>query len=81
MRRILLTMSRSYREWSTVRSVLATIHERYPNAVLVHFLDPESKTKGAFHCADLAVAAGIPTLIYRQGVAGVESHNLAEVPA
>lgn len=137
--RILATASRSYREFSTMRSTLTTVHERHPDALLMHgdaedgdrdaagiwrcapdcrpghrrrrrngdwfcptaglrrnvtmvetaeglvlvlaFCDPTSKTKGAFHCANLAVAAGIPTLIYREGVAGVEAHNLAEVPA
>lgn len=149
--RILVTVSRSFKEWSTMRSALAQVHERHPDAVLVHgdaprgdrdaagiwrgmggdvevrpakwsecgwdcphathrkvnkagqeycpgagmrrnvalvesapdlvvaFCDPSSKTKGAFHCADLARDAGIPTLIYREGVAGVEMHNFAEV--
>jgi len=45
----------------------------------VAFVDPQSRTQGAMHCAQLAIDAGIPTLIYRQGVAGVETHNLAEV--
>lgn len=34
--RILLTMSRSYTEWSTVRAVLTKVHAEYPDAVLVH---------------------------------------------
>lgn len=140
--RIVLTMSRSYKEWSTVRSVLATIHERYPDAILDHgdcekgdrqaagiwrslggraeghpadwptcasgcrpshrrkrrngeeycptagmrrnvdmvhlgpglvvvFLDPGSKTKGAYHCADYAADAGLPVMQYIQGQPGV----------
>jgi hypothetical protein len=31
------------------------------------FLDPESKTKGAFKTADMAESAGIPTLRYHSG--------------
>lgn len=149
--RILVTVSRSWRSWPTMRSALAQVHERHPDAVLVHgdardgdrdaagmwkslggepkawpakwsecgwdcphathrrvnkagkeycpgagmrrnvemvksapdlvvaFCDPKSTTKGAFHCAQLAIDAGIPTLVYRQGVAEVETHNLAEV--
>lgn len=31
------------------------------------FLDPKSKTRGAFRTADMAEAAGIPTIRYEQG--------------
>jgi hypothetical protein len=34
--RILITCSRSWSEWSTVRRVLGEIHDRYPDAILVH---------------------------------------------
>jgi hypothetical protein len=34
--RILLTISRTWTQWSTVRRVLTTVHGRYPDAVLVH---------------------------------------------
>ena len=34
--RILVTCSRSWSEWSTVRRVLGEIHDRYPDAILVH---------------------------------------------
>jgi hypothetical protein len=34
--RILVTISRSWSAWSTVRTVLAQLHDRYPDAVLVH---------------------------------------------
>lgn len=34
--RILATVSRSYREWSTMRSALTTLHDQYPDAELVH---------------------------------------------
>lgn len=146
--RIVLTCSRSWREWSTMRSALDKVQAAHPGAVLVHgdaprgdrdaaylwrqlggevepwpakwaecswdcphathrkvnragqeycpgagmrrnaamvesapdlvlvFVDPKSKTQGASHCAGLAIDAGIPTLVYRQGVAGVEMHNV-----
>jgi hypothetical protein len=53
----------------------AAMVESAPDLVLV-FVDPKSKTQGASHCAGLAIDAGIPTLVYRQGVAGVEMHNV-----
>jgi hypothetical protein len=34
--RILVTISRTWTQWSTVRRVLKAVYERYPNAVLVH---------------------------------------------
>lgn len=143
--RILATVSRSFREFSTMRSALEQVHGQYPDAVLTHGdaphgdrhaagiwqslggdVDPwpakwnehspgscrcprsnptcrfagmrrnvamveaapypalclafiNKASKGASHCAQLAIDAGIPTLIYRQDVAGVETHNVAEV--
>lgn len=143
--RILVTVSRSWSEWSTMRSALEQAHKRWPDAVLSHGDAPNGDrqaagiweglggevdawpakwdehspgscrcprsnptcrfagmrrniamveaapplalclafinkaSKGASHCAQLCTDAGIPTLIYRQGVAGVEAHNVAEV--
>lgn len=34
--RILLTISRRWKRWSEVRRVLGEIHDKYPDAVLVH---------------------------------------------
>jgi hypothetical protein len=34
--RILVTVSRSWSEWSTMRAALTQVHGRYPDAVLVH---------------------------------------------
>jgi hypothetical protein len=34
--RVLLTMSRTWREWSTVRRVFARILEEHPGALLIH---------------------------------------------
>lgn len=131
--RILVTVSRSWRAWSTMRTALEKVHAEHPDAVLVHgdaprgdrdaagmwrglggevepwpakwgehapdcplshmkertcvhaglrrnvamvesapdlvlaFVDPTSTTKGAFHCAELAEDAGIPTVRYVQG--------------
>jgi hypothetical protein len=147
--RILVTVSRSFREYPRMQSVAKQLHERYPDAVVVHgncdpgdvhfkrmwnrlggkddpwdadwptcaptcrpghrkvnrrseeycptaghrrdkemvesapdrvmaFLDPKSRTKGAITTAQRAVDAGIPTVICRQGVPGLEVHNLAE---
>lgn len=128
--RILVTCSRSYREFSTMRTALTQVHDKYPDAVLIHgdcpkgdrdaagiwrtlggeveawpaqwaqhgkaagfirntamvesapdlllaFIDGASK--GASHCAQLAIDAGIPTFVYRQGQPGAVVHNVAEV--
>jgi hypothetical protein len=134
---ILVTVSRSWSAWPTMRGVLANVRQRYPDAILVHgncrrgdqdaagmwrrlggvdkpmdadwatcaphckpghrrrnqhgeycptaglrrdaemvatapdrvlaFLDPSSKTKGAFRTADMAERCGIPTARYVQG--------------
>lgn len=45
--RILLTMSRSWSEWSTVRRVLSEVHGRYPDAVLVHGDAPQGDRQAA----------------------------------
>jgi hypothetical protein len=139
MIRVLVTVSRSFREISTMREVLEKIHATYPGALLVHgddpgsdhkargiwrglggmdepwrakwadcaadcpprkhrkirrktgeeycpgagirrstamvesaphmvvaFLDPKSKTRGAFRCAQAAEDAGIPVVRYEQ---------------
>jgi hypothetical protein len=34
--RILITVSRSYNEWSTMRTALEKVYAEYPDAVLVH---------------------------------------------
>jgi hypothetical protein len=34
--RVLVTVSRTWSAWSTVRTALGQLHERYPDAVLVH---------------------------------------------
>lgn len=34
--RILVTVSRSYKEWSTMRTALEKVYAEYPDAVLVH---------------------------------------------
>lgn len=34
--RILVTVSRSWSQWSTMRAALETVHKRHPGAVLVH---------------------------------------------
>lgn len=118
--RTLVTCSRTWRGWSAMRTALTEVHERFPDAVLVHgdnprgdrqaaemwqefggeveawpaqwkthgraagfirnaamvksapirvlaFLDPESPTRGAYHCAQLAEDAGIPVVRYEQG--------------
>jgi len=148
--RILVTVSRSFKEFSTMRTALEKVHAEYPDAVLEHgncdpgdvhaagmwkamggtdkphpadwptcapdcrpthrrrrrngdwycptaglrrdevmvesapdlglaFIDPKSKTRGAIRTAEMLVDAGIPTLIYREGVPGVETHNVAGV--
>lgn len=137
--RFLATISRSYREWSTVRGALVRVYQEHPGWLLDHgdcedgdqqvagiwrqlggavephpadwptcapdcppghrkvrkrtgeefcpsagfrrnigmvelapllvlaFLDPESKTKGAYHCAQIAEDAGITVVRYVQG--------------
>ncbi|MEU0468947.1 SLOG family protein [Amycolatopsis sp. NPDC006131] len=45
--RILLTISRTWTQWSTVRRAMTTTLERYPDAVLVHGDDPDSDRKAA----------------------------------
>lgn len=93
--RILVTVSRSWHSWSTMRTALELVHQRYPDAVLVHGCAPKGNmvesapnlalafihnaSKGASHCSGLAIDAGIPTLVYRQGVDGVETHNVEGV--
>jgi len=39
--RVLLTISRTWTRWSQVREVLAVIHDKWPDAVLVHGANPK----------------------------------------
>jgi hypothetical protein len=45
--RILVTVSRSWSEWSTMRSVLARCHAEHPDAVLVHGAAPRGDSDAA----------------------------------
>lgn len=45
--RILVTVSRSWKEWSKIREVLEKVHGRYPDAVLVHGNAPRGDRQAA----------------------------------
>lgn len=80
---ILATCSRSFRSWSAAREMSRRHGEYCPTAGLrrdvlmvqsgvdqvLAFLDPTSKTRGAFRTADMAEAAGIATVRYQGGEA------------
>lgn len=51
--RILITCSRSWNRWSTVRRVLSTLRTRYPTAVLVHGDAPQGDRQVAGIWRDL----------------------------
>jgi hypothetical protein len=57
-----------------MRRNVAMVECQPPAALCLAFI--HNASKGASHCAKLAIDAGIPTLVYRQGVAGVEMHNV-----
>lgn len=40
-RRVLITISRTWTSWSTVRETLTTVHTRWPAAILVHGAHPK----------------------------------------
>lgn len=52
--RILITISRIWRDYQVVRDVLAGLHERHPRAVLVHGAAPQ----GDKQCADFWESLG-----------------------
>lgn len=51
--RVLVTVSRSWSSWSVMREALTQVHERHPDAVLVHGAAPKGDRQAAGMWRDL----------------------------